>query len=279
MAHTREQLEIEPYTLSDPPTHLDPEIVEYLYEELRRLQVTVDHLTEAAPQATNKEPDSPRKGTIRWNLSPWNPLGDGSEGYVQYDGTAWIPLGVFATDLRATVFDDYQTSGLMVTKGAAAPNLTSFRNGLYLNAFAGSGPLEEAFFSVHITHGMKALSTPTFHIHWATNAASPTGNVKWNIEWAIAKGYGVDAYPASATVSTVQAVGAQYDHLITDDDDMEVAATGDMEPDAVLLCRIFRDSSDAEDTSPDNAFLVHVDLHYERDKIGTTERNRPFTGY
>ena len=279
MANSKVELEVEPFVLSDSPVSEDEGFGLWLLEELRRLQLTVDHLTEAAPQVADREPDSPRKGTIRWNVSPWDPLGDGTEGYVQYDGTAWIPLGTFATDLRATVFDDYQTSGLMVTKGASAPNLTAFKNGLYLNAFAGSGPLEEAFFSVHITHGMKALSTPTFHIHWATNAASPTGNVKWNIEWAIAKGYGVDAYPTSTTVSTVQAVGAQYDHLITDDDDMQVPATGDMEPDAVLLCRIFRDSSDVEDTSPDNAFLVHVDLHYERDKIGTTERNRPFTGY
>ena len=279
MSHDRDELRIEPYTLSEPPQHLEPEIAKYLYDELRRLQLTIDHLTEAAPQVADSAPDVPRQGTIRWNLQPWDALGDGSEGYVQWNGTKWIPLGTFATDLRAVVFDDYLTSGLTVAKGASAPTLTSYRDGLFLNAYAGSGPTESAFFTVHITHGIKAGSVPTFHIHWTANAASPSGNVKWNVEWTLSKGYGADSYPASAVVSTVQAVGAQYDHMITDDDDMPLSGTGDFEPDAVLVCRIFRDSSDAEDTSPDDAFLINVDVHYERDKIGTTERNRPFTGY
>jgi hypothetical protein len=96
MAHTREQVEIEPYTLSDPPVGLDQEIVEYLYEELRRLQMTIEHLTEAAPQATDKVPDSPRAGTIRWNVQPWDPLTDGLEGFVQYNGSAWAALSARA---------------------------------------------------------------------------------------------------------------------------------------------------------------------------------------
>lgn len=96
MTHTREQLEIEPYTLSDPPVHLDDEQVVYLYEEIRRLQLTIDHLVEAAPQATDKVPDLPRAGTIRWNIQPWNPLSDGLEGFVQYNGSAWAALSARA---------------------------------------------------------------------------------------------------------------------------------------------------------------------------------------
>lgn len=96
MAGIREQLEVEPYVLSDPPVRMEAEDVVWLYEEIRRLQMTIEHLVEAAPQATDKVPDAPRAGTIRWNVQPWNPLADGLEGFVQYNGSAWAALSARA---------------------------------------------------------------------------------------------------------------------------------------------------------------------------------------
>lgn len=278
MAHDRDDLSIEPYTLVEPTKWIEDDTARYLYDEIRRLQLTVDHLTEAAPQVAYAAPDLPRKGTIRWNVSPWDPIGDGSEGMVQYNGTEWVVLGIFADNLRATVFDDLMPTALH-GKGASIPIVTSYRGNLATFAFKGSGPVEELFFNVHFTHGIKAGSTPTFHVHWASNAASPSGNVKWNIDYSLAKGYGVDTHPAETTVSTVQASSVQYQHEITDDDDMGIVTAGDLEPDSVAVCRLWRDSGDAADTSPDDAFMFRVDLHVERDKVGTIERNRPFTGY
>jgi hypothetical protein len=92
----RVDLEIDPYVLTDLPIAMDEEDVVWLYEEFRMLQKTVEHLVEAAPQATNKEPDLPRRGTIRFNLDPWNPLGDGLEGYCMYDGSAWVAINARA---------------------------------------------------------------------------------------------------------------------------------------------------------------------------------------
>lgn len=174
-------------------------------------------------------------------------------------------------------FDDYLVNGFNLAKGASAPDLAEFRDGLFANAFAGTGGVtEQAFFSVHIRHGYKDDSVPTFHIHWGHNQVSPSGNVKWFIDVSIAKGYGVGTYPSPTTLSTVQTAPAQYVHEITDDDDMALSATN-LEPDTVILGRIYRDPT--ADTFEADAFVFQVDLHYQRDKIGTPERNRPFSEY
>lgn len=178
-----------------------------------------------------------------------------------------------------SVYQDYLISGTAVGIGVNAPDLANLRDGLYLYAFAGTGAtVEQAFFTVHLLHDIKPGSKPTFHIHWTHNVASPTGNVKWNIEYSYARGYGVDAYPATTTISTVQAAGAQYTHHITPDDDMELTLTN-MEPDMVLIGRIYRDPTDGSDTFGNDAFLIQIDLHYEVGQIGTYQRNRPFNGF
>ncbi len=179
---------------------------------------------------------------------------------------------------NAVVFDDYLFSGLSLGKGATPPDLANLRDDLYLNAFAGTGgTTEEGFFTLHIRHGIKAGSTPTFHVHWTHNQADPSGNVKWHIDYSAAKGYGVSTYSAATTITTTQTAAAQYTHHITDDDDMPITPITEIEPDSVLVCRIYRDP--AADTFEADAFLIHIDMHYERDKRGTPERNRPFTGY
>ncbi len=183
-------------------------------------------------------------------------------------------------DSKNVVFDDYIVSGTALARPAAgAPTLTNFRGNVDLYAFGGASGTEEAFFTVHILHGIKPGTTPTFHVHWSQNAASPSGNVKWQVEYSIAKGYGAGTFGAPVTLSSVQAVTSQYEHQITDDDDMPLSSITELEPDAIIIGRIFRNADDAEDTSTDDAFLIQIDMHYERDKIGTTERNRPFTGF
>lgn len=180
----------------------------------------------------------------------------------------------------STTFDDYLVPGLFLAKGATPPDLETFRDGLKLLTFAGTGgTVEEAFFTVHILHGMKPGSSPTFHIHWTHNQGAPSGDVKWQLEYTIARGYGAGTYGSSITVATVQTAPAQYVHAITDDDDMVIDPITEIEPDTVLVCRIFRDPTDVEDTFEADAMLIHVDMHYERSTIGTPERNRPFTGF
>jgi len=68
------------------------DLVKFLYLELIRLRQTVDGLTEGLPQVADAPPVSPRRGTIRFALAPWDPLGTAFEGYVVFDGSAWVAL-------------------------------------------------------------------------------------------------------------------------------------------------------------------------------------------
>lgn len=206
----------------------------------------------------------------------------------QYDPNSFSDMGRAIqqlsddlTDYTQPVFDDYLVSGLAIARGATAPpTLTELRDGLNLYAFAGTGvTVEQGYFTLHLLHGLRPGTFPTFHVHWTHKNASPSGDVKWFIDYSIAKGYGVSTYPAPTTLSAVQTAGAQYTHHITDDDDMPLASLTEVEPDSVLICRVYRDPADAADTFADDAFLIQVDMHYERDKMGTHERNRPFDGF
>lgn len=174
------------------------------------------------------------------------------------------------------LYNDYLTPGTSVLRGATAPDLAEFRNGIFLPAFAGTGTtVEQGFFTLHFLHDIHPSYTPTFHIHWTHNNASPSGNVKWMIDYTYSHGYSAGTFAAPTTISVTQAAGAQYTHHITDDDDMPVSVS--FEPDGQLLCRIYRDPADAADTFGDDAFLIGIDMHYRVGQVATYERNRPFT--
>jgi len=76
------------YIRSQRPVVAD-DLTKYIFNELQRIQTSIGSLTNAATQVTDRAPDNPQKGMIRFNVSPWDPLGDSSEGLVVYNGTAW----------------------------------------------------------------------------------------------------------------------------------------------------------------------------------------------
>lgn len=184
---------------------------------------------------------------------------------------------IYAPNLYITgnLYSDYTVSGLALGKGPSAPTLTTFRNGVDLPAFAGTGPTtEEGFFTIHILHDIKPETFPTFHVHWSHIIGAPSGDVKWNVEYTVARGYEEETYPVTTTLSTTNTAGAQYAHHITPDDDMVMIE--DIEPDMVILGRVYRDPTDVADTFANDAYLIQVDMHYQIGQIGTNQRNRPF---
>ena len=64
----------------------------YIQEELRRIEASINKLNDAAIQVTDEPPANPLRGMVRFNLSPWDPLSDSSEGLVVYNGTAWVAV-------------------------------------------------------------------------------------------------------------------------------------------------------------------------------------------
>jgi len=191
------------------------------------------------------------------------------------DGSITIPV------LGGGGWNDYiVTANSIPIAHASAPALTLYRDGLYLPAFVGTGVLvKDVYTSIHIEHDYLPGTKLYPHIHWSHIIAVPSGDVKWTIEYSVAKGHSVGAYPASTTISKVQTAGAQYTHHIAEVSDDDAIPSDNVEPDSVVIMRISRDPADVADTFENNAYLIAVDIHYQSKILYTNEKVSPFTSY
>jgi hypothetical protein len=189
---------------------------------------------------------------------------------------AGITKKIKATNMKLVGYDDYLFEHYpALVSGSVAPDLKTFRGGLECAAFEGTGTtVKNIHGNVHMQHDYVAGTAISFHIHWSHIIAAPTGNVVWQIEYSIAKGYGVEAFPAPTTITLVQAAGTQYFHHIIEGSDITSAS---LEPDSLMAIRIFRDPAHASDTFANDAFFMRCDIHVQVDNQGTNEKARPFT--
>jgi hypothetical protein len=68
-------------------------LLSHLQEEFRRLEDNLRSISEAVIQVVDTAPVSPRKGSVKYVKSPWDPLDDGTENIlVVYNGTAWVAV-------------------------------------------------------------------------------------------------------------------------------------------------------------------------------------------
>ncbi len=182
----------------------------------------------------------------------------------------------YSPDTIGKGWDDYIVSGLLIkTRGANDPTLKEFRDGIYLYAFSGTTGVNEAYIAIHILHDWKVGTDIYPHIHWAHKIGAPSGDIVWQMDYSIAKGFSQEVFPAITTLTMQQAAGTQYYHQIVESNTSIPAAS--IEADSVVLVRIYRDSAHGSDDFEDDAFLVQVDLHYESDGRRTNEKTSPFT--
>lgn len=176
-------------------------------------------------------------------------------------------------------FNDYLNSGLNLPRTAAnAPIMTPFQGDMDQLAFTGTGALvKETWANIHILHDYKEGTKLYPHIHWSHNNATPSGDVKWLIDYSVSKGHSGGVFPAATTISLVQTAAAQYTHQIIETSDGDAIAATNLEPDTVIQFRIYRDPADGADTFEDNAFLLYFDCHVSSDRILTNEKVSPFT--
>lgn len=199
--------------------------------------------------------------------------------------TDWVPIQEdisgtskhvqLSTIRKLGGYDDYLfVQDVANPGGANAPALAVFRDGVKMAAFDGSNTMMEVTGNIHITHRYVPSTAISFHIHWTHNNATPSGDVKWNIDYAIAKGFSGGAFPAFTTVSLVETAGAQYTHHTIETTDISDAA---IDIDSLILMRIWRDPSDVADTFADDVFFIRCDAHVQVDSRVTTGKVPPFT--
>lgn len=191
------------------------------------------------------------------------------------DGSIAIPF------LGGGGFNDYTIAAdSLPLAHATAPTSKVFRGGIFLPAFTGTGGnLKEVFASVHIQHDYLPGTKVFPHIHWSHIIESPSGDVKWSFEYSVITGFSSGVFPASTTVSVTETAGTQYAHQISEVSEGDAIPSTNLEPDSVVVIRLFRDPTDGSDTFENDAFLINVDLHYQSRLTYTNEKVRPFTPY
>jgi hypothetical protein len=157
--------------------------------------------------------------------------------------------------------------------GPTEPPYQLFRDNIYLLAFSHIDMME-GFASFHIDHDY-AMGTALYpHIHWATDT-SAIGTVRWGFEYTIAKGHQQAAFGPTTTIYVEQTTtGVPYMHYIAESSDANAIPGIGIEPDTLILMRVFRDSTHPNDNLDASAFGICLDMHYQADKA-TTKNKAP----
>jgi hypothetical protein len=159
--------------------------------------------------------------------------------------------------------------------GANNPAYSVLTGGIRAYEFSATA-MNEVWAVYHVGHDYYPGSVMYAHTHWTTTGTN-TGVVRWGFEWTAMKGYAQGAFGATATVyKNLAATGTALTHMISEVAVGDVIPATNLETDALILMRIFRDGANVADTCTDTAFLLLADLHYQSDRYNTLNRNFPF---
>lgn len=128
---------------------------------------------------------------------------------------------------------------------------------------------KEAYFIVEVPHGYVEGSEVMFYIHYVFNANRVGQEVKWGLEYTWANQNAL--YLASSTVYRVSDSAnndANYHHW----NGFTAINGAGKTIGSVLACRLFRNSSSADDTYDSDVQVLCIDLVCEVDALGSTQR-------
>ena len=159
--------------------------------------------------------------------------------------------------------------------GANQPSFETFIGGIYAYSFSATAMNEIRLSPLHIKHDYKPESHLHMHIHWSPETTH-TGVCRWGIEYSIAKGHGQMAFPTPTTIYLEQAGGGvALNHQIIEH---SAGITSNIEPDTLIMTRVFRDGAHVNDTFTGKAFGLQMDAHYQVDRICTINKEPNFYG-
>ena len=160
-------------------------------------------------------------------------------------------------------------------KGAemAEPDLVAALGGIYFPQFA-PNIIEEAMAFFHINHDIARNSLVYPHIHWSPSDAN-AGTVRWGFEYAVLQR---DVGNTSATTTIYLEDTANGNVGIRNQvvEATEAQAFTAPEVDSLVVARIFRDATHANDTYASDAIGLFGDLHYQAEMSGTPQKAADF---
>ncbi|MBK8495514.1 MAG: hypothetical protein WAR78_00310 [Ferruginibacter sp.] len=168
-------------------------------------------------------------------------------------------------DLRVTLDKGSSSASLEYLNGSSGPQIWYFRNNEGVEAMS---------FTVQLPHSWKEGTTIYPHLHWLPKSTA-TGNVEWKLEytWANYDNETPQVFPAITTSTTVSTGGfIKNAHSITPltTGNTGIDGTG-KKISSILICRLWRNSSNAADTYNDDAGLLFLDFHILVDGFGSRQ--------
>jgi len=126
---------------------------------------------------------------------------------------------------------------------------------------------EQIYFLAQLPHSYKHGSNIKFHVHWSPET-DDNATVRWGLEYVWANIN--DSLSASSTTvyKDVNIENNGGDHLITTIAEIDGS---NKTLSSMLLCRLFRNSSHANDNFDDIAYLFEADFHFQIDQLGSRQ--------
>lgn len=211
-------------------------------------------------------------------------IGSVSLPFAEVHGTKVLTNDITGTDdvvmtfgtgktlkLATPVWDDLRVPGLATRLGANAPDLEVFQDTLYLNAFAGTGTVEQAYFAVQVPHSYKEGTDLEAHIHWSHKIAEPSadGGVVWKLDYSWVNIDGTFPTVGTIVMSEIwtDTPPPQFAHVMTEGA-TELDGTGKTVS-SMIVGRLYRDNAAVTDTFEEDALLLEFDFHFQIDTLGS----------
>ena len=192
---------------------------------------------------------------------------------------AEMDTNLTAIELRTAQGWNDLVQDVTVRSGSNAPSPTIFIGGISAYEFSPT-TMNECFVNFHMRHDYIAGTMVYPHVHWSHNTDA-AGVVRWGFEYTLARrndstGNVTFASPSTLYIEHTVTLGETYQHNVNEAADGLGISGTDLQEDALILCRVFRDATHANDTYPDPIHLLTVDIHYECNTLSTPLRTPPF---
>lgn len=179
-----------------------------------------------------------------------------ADGTLKFEGEA----GVW-DDLRVSLDKGSSSATIDYIWGSEGPQIYFFRN----NAVSAMS------FVVQIPHSWKEGTTIYPHIHWMPRTTG-TGNMVWNFDYSW-QNYNPTtplAFP-TYTTNTIVTEGpfTANTHRISSLVPAEGLTVAENKISSILICRIWRDPANTDDTYSADAGVLSFDIHFQIDTVGS----------
>lgn len=170
----------------------------------------------------------------------------------------------------ATCWDDLLPSSVTVGSGVNAPAFTSYNGNLRAYEFVGAVQTKELNMGFQMSHTREANSSISPHIHLYIPDDVSGGVIKFGLEYTWTSINDVGAISTNTIYGTVTRTANQgiNNNAILKFPDIVGTNKG---LSSLLMCRLFRNAADSEDTFGSSVWLKSSDIHIIKDMLGSRQ--------